>query len=160
MKLRAPGEELKLRRNGHLEDKVLYALSNPEVFKGKKLIVVGGGNASVEAVVDLVARRHGDKIEFRPPGEINDVTFLLRSDFARDVKFLNKQQLYHCIDEGKVKIQFDTMVQEVRETEVVIADTLTQQEKGTIPNDYVFALIGGAPPTAFLQSIGIIIPKG
>ena len=52
------------------------------------------------------------------------------------------------------------MVQEIRETEVVIADTLTQQEKGTIPNDYVFALIGGAPPTAFLQSIGIAIPKG
>jgi alkyl hydroperoxide reductase subunit AhpF len=60
-------------------------LSNPEVFKGKKLIVVGGGNASVEAVVDLVARRHGDKIEFSP-GEINDVTFVLRSDFTRDVR--------------------------------------------------------------------------
>ena len=160
MKLRATGEELRLKRNGQVEDKVLYALSNPEAFKGKKLIVVGGGNASVEAVVDLVARRKGDQIEFRPPDEINEVTFLLRSDFTRDVKFLNKQQLYHCIDEGKVRIQFGMMVKEIRESEVVIADTRTQQEEGTISNDYVFALIGGAPPIAFLQSIGITIPKG
>jgi thioredoxin reductase len=160
MKLRATGEELKLRRNGQTEDKVLYSLSNPDNFRNKRLIVVGGGNASVEAVVDLVARRQGNRIEFRSPDEINDVTFLLRSDFTRDVKFLNKQQLYHCVDEGKVKIQFGTMVTEIREGEVVIADTRTQQEKGTIPNDYVFALIGGAPPTAFLQSIGITIPMG
>ena len=159
MKLGAPGEELKLRRNGQVEDKVLYVLSNPENFKGKKLIVVGGGNASVEAVVDLVARRNGERIEFRLPNEINDVTFLLRTDFTRDVKFLNKQQLYHCIDEGKVKIQFGTMIKEIRESEVVVADTGTQQEKETIPNDYVLALIGGAPPNAFLQSIGISIPK-
>jgi len=122
--------------------------------------VVGGGNASVEAVVDLVARRRGDQIEFRSPEEINDVTFLLRSDFTRDVKFLNKQQLYHCIDEGKVRVHFGTMIKEIRDAEVVIADTRTQQEKGEISNDYVFALIGGAAPTAFLQSIGITIPKG
>ena len=160
MKLRVPGEEMKLRRNGQSEDKVLYALSNADNFKAKKLIVVGGGNASVEAVVDLVARRHGDGIEFRAPEEINDVTFLLRSDFTRDVKFLNKQQLYRCVDEGKVEIHFGTMIKEIREAEVVIADTRTQAERGTIPNDYVFALIGGAPPTAFLQSIGITIPKG
>src|SRR5262249_45497042 len=127
--------------------------------KGKKLVVVGGGNASVEAVVDLVSRRIGDRIEFRPPDEINDVTFLLRTDFTRDVKFLNKQQLYHCIDEGKVKIHFTTAIREIRETEVVIEHTWTKADKGVIANDYVLALIGGAPPTAFLQTIGIEIPK-
>ncbi len=160
MKLRAPGEEMKIRRNGRVEDRVLYALSNPDDFKKKKLIVVGGGNASVEAVVDLVARRQGDRIEFRAPDEINEVTFLLRTYFTRDVKFLNKQQLYHCIDEGKVKIHFGTVIKEVRENEVLLADTWTQQEKAKIANDCVLALIGGAPPTSFLQSIGITIPKG
>src|SRR5262249_526343 len=159
MKLRVPGEEMKISRNGSTEDKVRYALSNPDDFKRKKLIVVGGGNASVEAVVDLVARRHGEQIELRSTEEINEVTFLLRSDFTRDVKFLNKQQLYHCIDEGKVKIHFETMIKEIRDGEVVIGDTRSQADKGRIPNDYVLALIGGAPPTAFLQSIGINIPK-
>lgn len=159
MRLGAKGEDLKLRRNGDVKDKVLYALSNAEDFKKKKLIVVGGGNASVEAVVDLVARRHGSQIEFRSPEEINEVTFVLRTDFTRDVKFLNKQQLYHCIDEGKVRILFTTVVREIRETQVELEDTWTKADKGRIANDYVLALIGGAPPTAFLQSIGITIPK-
>ena len=159
MRLGTPGEDLKLRRDGSVEDKVRYALSNPEDYKQKKLIVVGGGNASVEAVVDLVARRRGDKIEFRAPEEMNEVTFVLRTDFTRDVKFLNKQQLYHCIDEGKVKIHFGTLIKEIWDNEVLLADTRTQADKGRIANDYVFALIGGAPPTKFLESIGITIPK-
>jgi thioredoxin reductase len=69
MRLGAKNEDLKIRRNGDVEGKVLYAFSDPDKFKGKKLIVVGGGNASVEAVVDLVARRHGNNIEFRPAHE-------------------------------------------------------------------------------------------
>ncbi|MGH9930308.1 MAG: NAD(P)-binding domain-containing protein, partial [Pyrinomonadaceae bacterium] len=77
MMLRVPGEEMKITRNGRTEDKVLYALSNPDDFKQKKLIIVGGGNASVEAAVDLVAQRKGNQIEFRGPDEINDVTLLL-----------------------------------------------------------------------------------
>lgn len=159
MRLGAKGEDLKLRRNGHTEDKVLYTLSNPDAFKQRKLIVVGGGNASVEAVVDLVARRDGDRIEFRPPEEINQVDFVLRTDFTRDVKFLNKLHLYHCIDEGKVRIHFGTVIKEIREAEALLADTRTQKEKQTLSNDYVLALIGGAPPTKFLESIGITIPK-
>ncbi len=159
MKLGAPGEGMKVAQNGQSEDKVVYALSNPDDFKQKKIVVVGGGNASVEAVVDLVARRSGNQIEFRAPDEINDVTFVLRTAFTNDVKFGNKQQLYQCIDEGKVKILFDTFITEIREREVVLADTWTKEEKGKIENDYVLALIGGAPPTKFLESIGITIPK-
>ncbi len=159
MRLGAPGENLKIGRNGRTEDKVVYALSNPDDFKQKKIVVVGGGNASVEAVVDLVARRSGNQIEFRAPHEINEVTFVLRTAFTNDVKFLNKQQLYQCIDEGKVKILFNAFIKEIREREVVLADTRTKEETGKIENDYVLALIGGAPPTKFLESIGITIPK-
>ncbi len=159
MRLGVTGEGMRIARNGLSEDKVVYSLSNPDDFKQKKIVVVGGGNASVEAVVDLVARRNGNQIEFRPGDEINDVTFVLRTAFTNDVKFANKQQLYHCIDEGKVRIVFDTMITEIREREVVLADTWTKEEKGKFENDYVLALIGGAPPTKFLESIGITIPK-
>jgi len=159
MKLRVPGEEMKISRNGRQEDKVTYALSNADDFKQKRIIIVGGGNASVEAAVDLVARRNGDQIEFRPPHEINDVTLLLRSDFKNDVKFGNKQQIYQCIDEGKVKVYFSTAIKEILDGEVVLMDPSTKTEKARISNDYVLALIGGAPPSTFLESIGIIIPK-
>jgi thioredoxin reductase len=159
MRLGVTGEGGKIERNGRSEDRVLYAVSNPDDFKQKKIVVVGGGNASVEAVVDLVARRQGNQIEFRAPNEINEVTFVLRTAFTNDVKFGNKQHLYQCIDEGKVRILFDSFIKEISEREVVLADTRTKEEKGKIENDYVLALIGGAPPTKFLESIGISIPK-
>jgi thioredoxin reductase (NADPH) len=84
----------------------------------------------------------------------------LRTAFTNDVKFLNKQHLYRCIDEGKVRILFDTVIREIREREVILEHTWTKADKGTIENDYVLALIDGAPPTKFLESIGITIPKG
>jgi len=31
------------------------------------------------------------------------------------------------------------------------------EEKATIPNDYIFAMIGGDRPTKFLEAIGIKI---
>jgi thioredoxin reductase len=51
------------------------------------------------------------------------------------------------------------VIREIRETDAVIEDTWTKADKGSIANDYVLALIGGAPPTKFLESIGIEIPK-
>ena len=158
IKLGALGEEIKITPNGQAEDKVLYKLSNPDDFKQRKIVVVGGGNSAIEAAVDLVALRNGDRIEFRPPNEINEVTLLVRSDFKNDVKFGNKRQIYRCIDEGKVRVYFGTAIKEIRDSEVVLMDARTEEEKETIPNDYVLASIGAARPTQFLKSIGIHIP--
>src|SRR5918911_893049 len=159
MRLGAPGEDMKISRNGHAEDKVMYKLTNPEEFKRRKVIVVGGGNSAVEAAVDLVARRDGDRIEFRPTEEINDVTLVVRSDFKNDLKFGNKLQVYECIDEGRIKVYFGAAIKEIHDTEVVLMDARTKEEKMKIPNDYIFALIGGDRPTKFLESIRIEIPE-
>src|SRR5215213_7551543 len=159
MRLNVPGEEMKVTRNGRAEDKVMYKLTNPEEFKRRHIVVVGGGNSAVEAAVDLVARRDGDRIEFRPTEEINDVTLVVRSDFKNDLKFGNKLQVYECIDEGKLKVYFGAAIKEISDTEVVLMDALTKEEKATIANDYILALIGGDRPTKFLQSIGITIPR-
>jgi thioredoxin reductase len=159
MRLGVSGEEMKITRGGQPEDKVLYKLSNPEDFKRRKITIVGGGNSAVEAAVDLLARRSGDQIEFRPPEEINDVTLVVRSDFKNDLKFGNKLQAYQCIDEGKLKVYFGAAVKEIADGEVVLMDARTKEEKARIENDYIFALIGGDRPTKFLESIGITIPK-
>ena len=52
-----------------------------------------------------------------------------------------------------------TTTKEIREREVIVMDTWTNEEKAWIPNDYVLALIGAAPPIKFLESVGITIPK-
>jgi thioredoxin reductase len=159
MKLGVPGEEMKITRNGHAEDMVLYKLSNPEDFKRRRVAIVGGGNSAVEAAVDLVAEREGDRIKFRPEDEINDVTLIVRSDFKNDLKFGNKLQVYQCIDEGRIKVYFGAAIKEISDREVVLMDARTHEEQARFENDYIFALIGGDRPTKFLESIGITIPK-
>jgi thioredoxin reductase len=157
MKLRLPGEEMKVTRDGREEDKVKYKLTDPEEYRRKKIIVVGAGNSAIEAAVDLVARRDGTRISFRPDEEINEVTLVIRSDLKNDLKFGNKQQVYDCIDEGKIKVFFGTAIKEISDDEVVLMNARTQEVKTTIKNDYIFAMIGGDRPTKFLEAIGIKI---
>ncbi|MBA2706099.1 MAG: NAD(P)-binding domain-containing protein [Blastocatellia bacterium] len=157
MKLRVPGEEMKIARDGRTEDKVKYKLTDPEAYKKNHVIIVGAGNSAIEAAVDLVARRNGDQITFRPDDEINNVTLVIRSDMKNDLKFLNKLQVYQCIDEGKIKAYFGTGIKEIRDAEVVLMNSRTSEEKVTLPNDFIFAMIGGDRPTKFLESIGIKI---
>ncbi|HEY0405842.1 MAG TPA: NAD(P)-binding domain-containing protein [Pyrinomonadaceae bacterium] len=160
MRLGVEDEEMQITRDGQTGSKVLYKLSNPEDFKRRRIIVVGGGNSAIEAAVDLVSRRDGDRIVFRPATEINDVTLVVRSDFKNDLKFGNKLQVYQCIDEGRIKVRFGEAIKTITDEEVVLMDARTKEEKLKLPNDYIFALIGGDKPTRFLQSIGITIPKG
>jgi thioredoxin reductase len=157
MKLRVPGEEMKVTRDGRTEDKVKYKLTDPEAYKGRRVVVVGAGNSAVEAAVDLVATRQGDRITFRPESEINDVTLVIRSDMKNDLKFGNKLQVYDCIDEGKIKVFFGTSIKEIRDGEVVLQNARTEEVKAAIPNDYIFAMIGGDRPTKFLEAVGIKI---
>ncbi len=156
-RLRLPNEDLKFTIDGREEPKVLYSLTDPEDFTGRKIIVVGGGNVAVEGAVDLVAKRLGSSIEPRSVSERNQVTLLVRTSLAATVKFGNKFQLYQCADEGILDLRFGIGIKEMREHEVVLEDVRTGREVETIPNDYVFALIGGERPDRFLQSIGITL---
>lgn len=157
MKLRLPGEDMRVTRDGRTEDKVRYKLTDPEEYKRRKVIIVGAGNSAIEAAVDLVARRNGDQIAFRPDDEINEVTLVIRSDLKNDLKFGNKMQIYQCIDDKKIKVFFGTAIKEIRDDEVVLMNARTSEEKATLANDYIFAMIGGDRPTKFLEAIGIKI---
>ena len=156
-KLRLSNEDLKITIDGREQQKVIYGLSNPMDFRGKHLIVVGGGNVAVEAAVDLVAVRDGAAITYRKPEDMNKVTVLVRDYLAPTVKFGNKYQLYTCAEDGVLNLQFGVGIKEMRDGEVVIENVVTKQELGTIKNDFIFALIGGERPNRFLESIGITI---
>ncbi len=157
MKLKVPGEEMKITRDGVTEDKVKYKLNDPDAYKRKHIIVVGAGNSAIEGAVDLVASRQGDQIAFRPEDETNEVTLVIRSDLKNDLKFGNKIQVYDCIDDKRIKVYFGTAIKEIRDDEVVLMNARSQEEKATIKNDFIFAMIGGDKPTKFLEAIGIKI---
>lgn len=156
-KLRLSNEDLKVTIDGREQQKVIYGLSNPMDFRGKHLVVVGGGNVAVEAAVDLVAVRDGAEISPRKPEDINKVTVLVRDYLAPTVKFGNKLQLYRCDEDGLLDLRFGVGIKEMRENELVLENVVTKEEVGTIKNDFVFALIGGERPNRFLESIGITI---
>ena len=81
--------------------KVQFKLSDPDDYVNTKCIVVGAGNSSIEAAVDLAGlKRDGDRITFT---RNNDVTLVVRSDFKGDLKLGNKMNVYDCIDAGKIK---------------------------------------------------------
>jgi len=145
-----------VRTPGPIDDtKVKYKLSDPDDYVDKKCIVVGAGNSSIEAAVDLAGfKRDGDKVTFT---RSNDVTLVVRSDFKGDLKLGNKMNIYDCMDAGKVKVLFRTEIKEITEKEVVLQDVRSKEERARVANDYVFALIGGERPTKFLEGIGIKI---
>lgn len=156
-RLRLPNEEMRITLDGLEQQKVVYGLSNPMDFRGRDIIVVGGGNVAVEAAVDLVAVRDGASISPRRSEDMNRVTVLVRDYLAPTVKFANKFQLYTCAENGLLDLRFGVGIREMREHEVILENVTTKQEIGTIKNDLVFALIGGERPNRFLESIGITI---
>ncbi len=158
MKLGVKGEDMRVEREGMTtQDKVQYKLADPRAYMKRRVIIVGAGNSAIEAAVDLVCYRDGDRITFRPEAEMNEVTLVIRSDLKNDLKFGNKRQLYTCIDEGKIKVFFGTGIKEISDTEVVLMSARSKEERARIPNDYIFAMIGGDRPTKFLEAIGIKI---
>jgi thioredoxin reductase len=143
------------------DDRVKYRLSDPNHYQGKHCLVVGAGNSAIEAALDLAAYRSEDGAQITGWRD-NTVTLVIRSDFKGDLRLGNKMMVYECIDEGKIKPYFGATVKEITETEVALIDARepdprTANEKARIKNDYVFALIGGAKPTKFLESIGVRI---
>ena len=133
--------------------KVQFKLSDPDDYVNKKCIVVGAGNSSIEAAVDLAGlKRDGERITFT---RNNDVALVVRSDFKGDLKLGNKMNVYDCIDAGKIKVFFRTEIKEITANEVVLMDVRSKEEKARLQNDFVFALIGGEKPTKFLEAIGI-----
>jgi thioredoxin reductase len=143
------------------DDKVKFKLSDPEEYRGKKLMIVGAGNSAIEAAVDLAAFRTPDGSRITGWRD-NEVTLVIRSDFKGDLKLGNKMLIYDCIDEGRVKAYFGMTIKEITSSEVVLMsarerDAKTAKEAARVSNDYIFAMIGGEKPTGFLESLGIKI---
>jgi thioredoxin reductase (NADPH) len=157
MKLGVAGEEMKVPfgPDGKAVSKVKYNLSDPDDYVDRKCMIVGAGNSAIEAAVDLTGfKRDGDKFTFT---RNNEVTLVVRSDFKGDLKLGNKMNIYDCMDAKKIKVYFRTTIKEISESEVVLADAKTNEEKARVGNHFIFALIGSERPTKFLQSLGVQI---
>jgi len=132
-KLDVPGEEL---------EKVVYRLIDPEQYRGKHVLVVGGGDAALEAAVSI-SRESG-----------TTVTLSYRSNAFSRVKPKNRELTEEASNSGRLTVLLESTVKEIRSATVLL------NQKGTaieLPNDAVIVCAGGILPTPLLKEIGIQI---
>jgi thioredoxin reductase/ferredoxin len=129
--LGVPGEEL---------PKVLYDLIDAASYRGKRILIVGGGDSAVEAALGLAHQ----------PG--NRVTISYRREAFVRLKARNETRIAEAIRRHQVTVIFDSQPVAVRPTSVTL-DVAGQPRE--LPNDLVWAFLGGTPPTTFLAKIGV-----
>ena len=113
---------------------------DPQQYRNKHLLVVGGGDSAVEAAIALGEQKG------------TTVTLSYRKDQFSRIKEGNRQKIEAAAREGWVEVIFNSAVKGIDQTEITLAAPAGDR---VIPTDYVFVLIGGELPTAFLKNIGI-----
>ncbi len=132
-KLSVPGEDL---------GKVSYRLIEADSYEGKEILVVGGGDSAVEAALAL------------SKADRNRVTLSYRGQSFSRVRERNQKLLRDAEAQGRIRVLRGSAVTGI------LAGSVRLEADGELlelPNDYVFIMIGGETPEAFLQKIGIEI---
>ena len=130
-KLDVPGEEL---------EKVVYRLLDPEQYRGKHVLVVGGGDSALEAALAIADE----------PGTV--VTLSYRNKTFDRVKLMNRERIQVACDSGRLKLLFETNVVGIRAATVELGHHGNTIE---LANDAVIICAGGLLPTDLLHDIGV-----
>lgn len=138
------GSPRKLNVPGENKEKVSYRLLEPELIKGKNVLVVGGGDAAIESALLLC--------------EENQVILSYRGETFSRLKPKNFDNIKEAIAEKKVKTIFNSNVKEILDDKIIL-QLSTTPEQITIDNDLVYIFAGGLLPTDFLQKVGVKITK-
>ena len=135
------GSPRKLQVDGEEQAKVHYRLLEPAEFKGKHVLVVGGGNSAVETALSL-ADSNG----------CASVTISYRRNVFARCRAENRRRIDECIQLGKVRTLMPSEVKRINGSDVVLA---IGSDLTTIPNDAVIVQIGGTAPSELLEKFGI-----
>ncbi|MEZ4282812.1 MAG: NAD(P)-binding domain-containing protein [Myxococcota bacterium] len=136
------GTPRKLGVSGEEQSKVVYRLVDPEQYRGRDVLVVGGGDSALEAAWALA-----DVPDVR-------VTLSYRDRAFTRAKAKNRELVERRRAAGRLRILLDSKVTAIGEDDVEI-ETATGSIR--IDNDAVIVCAGGVVPTDFLKSIGIDI---
>ncbi len=134
------GNPRKLGCTGEDPRCVSYNLIDANDFRGKSVIVVGGGDSAIEAAVAL-AKVEGAK-----------VTLSYRKGGFSRVKKRNQEAIDEMAKAGRIELAFNSQVTEIRLPKVVLK---TESGDREVACDQVFALIGADPPKGWIEKLGV-----
>jgi thioredoxin reductase/NAD-dependent dihydropyrimidine dehydrogenase PreA subunit len=132
-KLGVPGEE---------QPKVVYRLIDAEQYRGQHVLVVGGGDAALEAALACADE----------PG--TSVALSYRSEAFGRVKAKNRERLDECEKAGRIRVLLKSNVKEIGAMNVVLDQ---EGSRVDLRNDAVIVCAGGILPTPFLKEIGVMV---
>jgi thioredoxin reductase (NADPH) len=145
-------------------ERVAYNLIEPEEFKNKKLLVVGGGNAGAEVAQALAN-----------PDLHNQVSYSFRTPtLGPPVTPENAEKISALQQKGLLVVYPASQLTEIKSDKAVLtplarggpdrhagAGAVVLTQPAEIENDFIFAMLGAELPTRFLKNVGIrMIKKG
>ncbi|MEZ4322259.1 MAG: NAD(P)-binding domain-containing protein [Myxococcota bacterium] len=129
-KLDVPGEEL---------DKVAYVLRDPDLHKGRDVLVVGGGDSAVEAAIACAESGA-------------NVTISYRGDGFHRAKAGNREKIEKLIAAGTLRAELKSQVLRINGDSVELK---RGDDSFMLANDDVMIFIGTKLPKGFLDRLGI-----
>jgi thioredoxin reductase (NADPH) len=130
-RLGVPGEDL---------PKVRHYYTEPHPYLGQKVLVVGGRNSAVETALELW--RNGAQVTLSHR----------RETFPSSLKYWLLPDIENRIKANEITAYRPSEVLSIEPESVTLS---YREETLTIPNDFVLALTGYQPDTAFLETLGI-----
>jgi thioredoxin reductase/NAD-dependent dihydropyrimidine dehydrogenase PreA subunit len=133
--LGVPGEDL---------PKTTYRLIEPEQYRDRRVLVVGGGDSAIEAACSLAE------------ASAADVTIAYRSKAFTRAKQRNRERVQSAAAEGRVRVLFESTVTAIEPDQVRLKHS---GRPVVLPNDTVIVNAGGVLPTPFLNSMGVAVEQ-
>ncbi len=133
--LKVPGEELA---------KVTYSLIDAEQYRGAKVLVIGGGDAAVEAACALAA-----------VGGV-EVALIHRGPDLSRATVANQARALELAGQGKLTLRLGCEVRRIEAERVVLQ---MAGKDFSVPNDYLIACLGGEAPLEFLAAMGVQVRR-
>ena len=134
-KLGVPGEELA---------KVAYGLTDPEQYDRAKVLVVGGGDAALEAAIQLAGQSTAE------------VTLSYRGAELARCRDANRKQIAALAASGRIATLLPSQVREIRPREVSLD---AGGRHAAIENDFVIVNVGGELPLELLAKAGVSLRR-
>jgi thioredoxin reductase len=136
------GTPRKLGSPGEDQAKVVYRLIEADQYRGKHVIVVGGGDSALEAALDVAAEQG------------TTVTLSYRGSAFNRVKMKNRKRLDDAVAQNRLNLMLESQVAEIHADSIRIKTGAGEAE---LKNDAVIVCAGGELPTPFLKKIGVMV---